>query len=178
MKIAESPSYFLREIVSTDIENVYQGLSNPDITKYYDVHFSSLEATKEQMDWYASLVKEGKGQWWAITDKKTEEFVGAAGYNGIDTIHKKAEVGMWLLKEHWGKGILKEVMPVVFELGFRDFDLNRIEGYVVSDNVKCKKALEKIQFKREGTMRQCEFKNGAWIDVDIYAVLRGEWNLE
>ena len=58
-----------------------------------------------------------------------------------------------------GKGI-GEVMPKLFEKGFTELNLNRIEGYVSSDNIKCKTALEKINFAYEGTMRESEIKNG------------------
>ena len=40
---------------------------------------------------------------------------------------------------------MKEVFPKLYELGFVKLNLNRIEGYVVSDNVKCKAAIEKIK---------------------------------
>ncbi|SHJ80129.1 ribosomal-protein-alanine N-acetyltransferase [Arenibacter nanhaiticus] len=51
-------------------------------------------------------------------------------------------------------------MPKLFEHGFTQLILNRIEGYVVSENSKYKSALEKINLKYEGTMRECEIKNG------------------
>ncbi|WP_262482797.1 hypothetical protein [Aquimarina longa] len=39
-------NYILKEIEQSDINNIHKGLSNPEITKYYDVHFSTLEETK------------------------------------------------------------------------------------------------------------------------------------
>lgn len=167
--------YYLKEIVDSDIVNIHKGLSNPEITKYYDVHFPTLEATKEQMEWYRNLKKEGTGLWWGIYDQSTHQFYGAGGFNGLDKQHQKAEIGLWLLKEYWGRGILKEVMPQLFEYGFEHLGLNRIEGFVVHENTKCKKALEKINFTFEGTMREGEIKNGEKINVDIYAILKSDW---
>lgn len=172
----DTKNYILKEIIPSDIKNIHKGLSNPEITEYYDVHFATLEDTKEQMDWYESLKQNGTGIWWGIYNKSTNEFCGAGGFNGLEKEHQKAEIGLWLLKDFWGKGILKEVMPKLFELGFTTLNLNRIEGYVVSENVKCKRALEKINFKYEGTMRESEIKNGKKINVDFYAILKNEWN--
>jgi len=171
----KTENYYLKEIESTDIHHIHKGLSNPDITKYYDVHFPTLEATKTQMEWYSTIKSEGTGIWWGIFGNDDNEFKGAGGYNNVEKQHKKAEIGMWLLKEHWGKGILKEMMPKLFEQGFTKLGLNRIEGYVVHDNVKCKSAIEKINFTFEGTMRECEIKNGEMIDVDLYSILKSDW---
>lgn len=171
----KTEKYFLKEIESSDIHNIHKGLSDPEITKYYDVHFETLEATKEQMDWYSKLKSDGTGIWWGIYGIADEEFKGAGGFNNLEKQHKKAEIGMWLLKEHWGKGILKEIMPKLFEAGFAGLGLNRIEGFVVNENTKCKSALEKINFTYEGTMRECEIKNGEKINVDVYAILKSEW---
>lgn len=171
----ETEHYTLRKVQDSDIANIHKGLSNPEITKYYDVHFATLEETEEQMQWYRDLIKKGTGVWWGIYDKQNDEFCGAGGFNSLDKHHKKAEIGLWLLKEFWGKGILNEVMPQLFEYGFTKLGLNRIEGYVVSDNTKCKSALEKIHFIYEGTMRECEIKNGEKINVDFYSILKSEW---
>jgi len=171
----KTTNYYLKEISAGDIQYIFRGLSNPEITKYYDVHYPTLESTQEQMDWYHNLKKDGTGIWWGIYGIDDDQFRGAAGYNGLDKVHKKAEIGLWLLKEFWGNGILKEVMPKLFEIGFQSLELNRIEGFVVSDNVKCKNALEKINFTYEGTMRDCEVKNGRTISVDIYSILKQEW---
>ncbi len=171
----ETQRFTLREVNDSDIVYIHKGLSNRALTEFYDVHFDTLEETKEQMEWYADLKKNGTGMWWCVFDKETNEFCGAGGYNGLDRNHRKAEIGFWLLPEYWGKGIMKEVMPKLFELGFEDLNLNRIEGFVVSDNVKCKNALNKINFHYEGTMRESEIKNDKLISVDIYSLLRSEW---
>lgn len=170
-------NYFLKEIVDSDINNIHKGLSNPEITKYYDVHFSTIEETQSQMEWYRTLKNEGTGSWWGIYDTTNNQFCGAGGFNSLEKDHQKAEIGLWLLKEYWGKGILKEIMPKLFDKGFYELNLNRIEGFVVSDNKKCKRALEKISFKFEGTMRECEIKNGQKISVDIYSILKSEWSV-
>lgn len=174
----KTKNYFLKEIEPSDIHNIYKGLSNPEITKYYDVHFSTLQETEEQMEWYKNLKTNGTGIWWGIYSKNDHQFCGAAGFNDLNKQHKKAEIGLWLLKEYWGKGILKEVMPKLFEEAFTNLNLNRIEGYVVSTNKKCKSALEKINFTYEGTMRECEIKNEEKISVDFYAILKSDWKAQ
>ena len=167
--------FYLKEVSADDIVNIHRGLSDFEVTRHYAVHFATLEDTKEQMDWYADLKRTGTGVWWCIYDKTTDQFLGAGGYNNLEKEHRKAEVGFWLLKEHWGKGILKEAMSAILNMGFYSLNLLRVEGFVDHENQKCKKALEKVNFTFEGTMRSCEIKDGKALDVDIYSMLKAEW---
>jgi len=160
----------LRQFVDSDIENVYKGLSDPEIIKYYGVSYKTLEDTKAQMRFFSDLEKEGTGIWWAVCSLDNKTFYGAGGLNSLSKEHKKAEIGFWLLKEFWGQG----VMPVICNYGFDNLGLHRIEGLVETDNLNCKNAMKKLDFKHEGTMRDCEIKNGKFISLDIYAKLRSE----
>lgn len=155
----------LREIVDSDQENIYYGLSNPKIVQYYGVSYDSLGATKEQMTWFADK----KQLWWAICDAHTKVFYGAGGLNDIDDKTKTAEIGLWLLPDFWGNGIMKEVLPLICNYGFNQLLLKRIEGFVESDNKNCKRAMAKLDFKLEKTVPDFEIKNGKSISVDIYA---------
>ncbi len=53
--VIETDRFTLRQFTDDDLENVFAGLSHPEVTQYYGVRFDSLEATKEQMDWFKDL---------------------------------------------------------------------------------------------------------------------------
>ncbi len=161
----------LRQFTDADLPDVFKGLSHPEVIKYYGISFDTLEATKEQMTWFADHEKNQTGLWWAICEKETGTFLGAGGLNDINKEHRKAEIGFWLLREHWGKGYMTEVMPVIVDYAFTGLNLHRIEGFVERDNQNCKNAMSKLDFVFEGTMWESEIKNGRFIDVDIYAAL-------
>ncbi|WP_037320739.1 GNAT family N-acetyltransferase [Salegentibacter sp. Hel_I_6] len=158
----------LRGIRASDIENIHKGLSNPEVIKHYGVSFESLEATREQMDWFA----DSRQFWWAICSPDNKLFYGAGGLNDLSLEHKKAEIGLWLLPDFWGKGIMTEAMPLICNFGFEKLGIHRIEGFVNTDNRNCKKAMAKLDFQHEGTMKECEVKNGQFLSVDIYAKLK------
>ena len=164
----------LRKIEDQDIENVYKGLSHPSVIQYYGVSFHSLEATKEQMDWYKALEDEQKGQWWAVCSLDGTEFYGAGGLNDWDHEHHKAEIGFWLLPDYWGKGYMSEAMPLICQHAFSEMGINRIEGFVENSNENCKRAMAKLNFVLEGTMRNWECKNGVFIDIDVYSQLKSD----
>jgi ribosomal-protein-alanine N-acetyltransferase len=167
--ILESERVILRQFVASDLENVFKGLSHPDIIKYYGISFDSLEATKEQMEWFADLEKNETGIWWAVCSKIDGTFLGAGGLNDLSKENKKAEIGFWLLPESWGKGYMTETMPLIFNYAFDNIGLHRIEGFVETKNTNCKKALAKLKFNLEGTMKDCVVKDGKFISLDIYS---------
>lgn len=168
----ETERFTLRQFNPNDLENVFKGLSHPEVIRYYGISFNTIEETQEQMTWFADLEKNETGIWWAITSKDGKEFYGAGGFNDRDKAHQKAEIGFWLLPEYWGKGIMKEVMPLICDFGFSNLNLHRIEGFVDPRNSNCKNALAKIDFNYEGTMKDCEIKNGKFISIAIFSMLR------
>ena len=159
----------LRSFLATDIDEVYKGLSHPEIIKYYGVNYASLSATQAQMDWFTHLEKNNTGKWWAMCDALNDKFYGAIGLNNLNETHRKAEIGFWLLPENWGKGLMQEAVPLICEYGFKQSKLHRIEALVETENKNCKNLMDKLNFKLEGTMQDCEIKNGDFISLDIYA---------
>lgn len=159
----------LRQFIENDLKNVFKGLSHPDVINYYGISFNSVESTKEQMAWFADLEGTGAGIWWAVCSLDNKKFYGAGGLNSISKEHRKAEIGFWLLTDFWGQDIMMEAMPVICNYGFENLGLHRIEGFVETDNINCKRAMAKLDFQHEGTMRDCEVKNGKFISLDIYA---------
>jgi [ribosomal protein S5]-alanine N-acetyltransferase len=170
--IIKTDRLLLRQFDENDIEHVFKGLSNPDIVKYYGVSYQTLEATKEQMNFFADLEKNGTGIWWAVCSSDNKTFYGAGGLNSLSKKHKKAEIGFWLMPEYWGKGIMTEALPLICNYGFNNLGLHRIEGIVETENRNCKSAMAKLDFQHEGTMKECEIKNGRFISLDIYAKIK------
>ena len=165
----------LRRIQQEDIQSIYSGLSNPEVIQYYGISFDSLKATEAQMIWFRNLEETKTGIWWGICSKDNKTFYGAGGFNALSEEHKKAEIGFWLLPEFWGNGFMQEAFPKICDYGFEKLKLNRIEGYVTSENKNCKKAIEKMNFQLEGTMRECEIKNSEYLNIDIYSKLKNDW---
>ncbi|MEM6765706.1 MAG: GNAT family N-acetyltransferase [Bacteroidota bacterium] len=163
----------LRQIHAEDKPYVFQGLSHPDVIKYYGVSYQSLEDSQEQMDWYANLEKRGEGIFWAVCDKETATFYGTGGIYDISQEHKKAEIGFWLLPDHWGKGILKESFAAIEQYVFGTLGLHRIEGFVETGNRNCIRAMGKVGYQLEGTMKDAEVKKGQYISLHIFAKIHG-----
>lgn len=150
---------------------VFSALSHLDVILHYGVEYHSLEATKEQMDYFESLYANRMGIWWKITDKESGTPFGGIGMNNYQMAFNRAEIGYWLLPEHWGRGIISEALPVMIDYLFREWGLHRIEGVVEEGNSNSARVLERAGFVYEGTLRDCELKKGRYISLMMFSLL-------
>jgi ribosomal-protein-alanine N-acetyltransferase len=126
----QSQRFNLLQFNAQDLDFVFEGLSHPDVIRFYGVNFNSLEATKIQMEWYNNLLTERTGIWWKIVNRQTGDKVGAIGMNNHQRQHKRTEIGYWLLPQFWKQGIISEVLPIVIDHLFKNEDIHRIEAMV------------------------------------------------
>lgn len=160
---------YLRKFESSDLENIFKGLSHPEVIKYYGISFDTIEATKEQMTWFRDLEKNNTGKWWAVCSLKDDRFLGAGGLNDLCQEKKKAELGFWLLPENWRKGIMTETIPLILNYAFKTLKLKKIEGVIKPENINCKNAIEKLNFKFQKTLLE-EDKHGKKTSWDVYTL--------
>jgi [ribosomal protein S5]-alanine N-acetyltransferase len=85
------------------------------------------------------------------------------------------EIGLALLPEHRGHGLGTEAQRLLVDYLFRFTTVHRLEAFTEVENVAEQKALERVGFTREGIMREVFFRDGAWRDSVVYALLRDEW---
>ena len=162
---------FLQEVKPEDQQFIFEGLSHSEVISFYGVRFDSFEATKAQMDWYQKIYQEGTGISWKIVDKETRENLGDICVYLYKQEHNKAEVGFWLLPQHQNKGIATEALNAVISYWRTEKKLHRLEAFVEKGNVASSKLLEKAGFGYEGTMRDCEIKDGRYISLKVYALI-------
>lgn len=164
--------FLLRQILPSDQQKIFEGLSHEAVIKYYGVSYKAFEETSIQMKWYDDLLVNSTGIWWAIANKNKDVFFGACGLNNISTEHKKAEMGYWLLPPFWKMGIMKEVLPYIIHFAFDILKLHRVEASVETENTASQKLLLNLGFKHEGTLKECEWKNEKFIDLEYYGLVK------
>ncbi|MEU6513181.1 GNAT family protein [Streptomyces sp. NPDC046978] len=87
-------------------------------------------------------------------------------------------IGIALLAAERGKGFGKLAQRRLAEYLFAHTQVNRIEASTEIANVAEQKALESAGFTRERVLRGACFRGGAWRDMVLYSVLRGEVALQ
>jgi ribosomal-protein-alanine N-acetyltransferase len=161
----------LQEVKPEDQGFIFEGLSHPEVIPFYGVRYDSFDATKAQMDWYRNIYQEGTGISWKIVHKETKENIGDISVYLFKPAHNKAEIGFWLLPQFWNKGFAIEAVTAVINYWKTEKGLHRIEAFVEEGNSASSKLLEKAGFVYEGTMRDCEIKNGRYISLRIYGLI-------
>lgn len=137
--------------------------------------YDTLEATAGQMDFYERVWKERTGCYWKIESKQTGELLGVCGMSGYLAQHQRAELGYWLLPAYWGRGIMTEVLPVMIDHLFSQWQLHRLEAVVEEGNEASCRLAQRLGFTFEGVLRDAEVKRGQRISLHMYSLLRKEW---
>jgi len=156
----------LSEITPKYIDSFVEFLNEKEI--YINTLTIPFPYTKENSEWFVSFVKKNKKEHgriinWAIRNKE-EKLIGVVGFdNGIDG--HKAEIGYWLAKPYWKKGIMSEAVKKICEIGFNEFGLSRITANVFEQNIGSARVVEKCGFTLEAACLKNYYKK----DGKLYA---------
>ena len=93
---------------------------------------------------------------------------------GTDVCRRSAELGYWLGRAFWGRGIMTKAVEEMCQTGFEAWDIVRIYAEPFAHNAGSRRVLEKAGFALEGVMRCGIWKNGRLRDYCMYALLRPE----
>lgn len=88
---------------------------------------------------------------------------------------RRAVVGTWLGRAHWGTQTNAEAKRLLFALAFGHLGLARLGAYADVHHTRSQRALEKVGFQREGTLRSFHRHADVAKDVHVYGLLREEW---
>lgn len=101
---------------------------------------------------------------------------GGIGYSrGSDVERYSAEIGYWLGRAHWGRGIATDAVRVVVRHLFDEMNLLRLYAVPLADNAASIRVLEKAEFVREAVLRCGCVKYGEPRDQLLYARVNGTW---
>jgi len=104
-----------------------------------------------------------------------EKPAGRIGLHHLNLQNRVAAIGYWLDKTAEGKGIIIKSCKTLINYGFQNLQLNRIEIKAATKNFKSQAIPEKLNFKKEGVLRQAELVNNEFLDLILYSMLSSEW---
>lgn len=161
----------LSPLKSNDIDNLVKYLNDKEI--YDNTLLIPFPYTKEDGEYFVNLCKtkkkkHGVNTIWAIRDIN-KKLIGVCSFHRkYRRNSRKDEIGYWLAKPYWNKGIITKVVNKLCEIGFIKLGLTRIEATVFSHNDASCRVLEKAGFKFSGILRKSVKKGSKLIDAKKY----------
>ncbi len=117
---------------------------------------------------------EGTAYVFVIKDRK--EVVGACGLHGIEGDAAR-EIGYWVGRKHWGKGVATFGVKLTLEFAFNNLRLERIGSSALESNAASRRVLEKCGFQllriethHDPLLKRPEEKQA------VYEITRPRWN--
>ena len=174
LPLLETARLRLRKLTPGDAEDVFVYNSDPEVVRYllWTEH-RSLAESQADIERVIKGYDQGSDLRWGIELKSTGRVIGGCKLTCV-LEHKRAEAGYVLAREHWGQGYATETVRAILQYGFYDLELNRIEALTFAEHTASGRVLEKCGFQCEGTMRGYELIKGAFRDLKMYSVLKGE----
>lgn len=128
-------------------------------------------------EWIAShqeWFEKGEAVTFAITLRDENTLIGAIGLE-INQLHERAELGYWIGKPYWNKGYCTEAAKAIVRFGFDEYKMHRIHAAHFSSNRASGRVMEKIGMVHEGKFRRHIKKWGRFVDLEIFGILKEEF---
>ncbi len=171
-----SKRFELIEINETHLKNIFDLYSDRKVTKYFDLlPLKSIKDAEKEIKFYQNRFLKNEGIRWGISFKESSEIIGTLGFNKIIKGHK-ARIGYDLQSQYWGKGYMTEALDTIITFGFEKLNITRIEAEVMVGNIGSEKLLSKLNFQKEGILRQWMYWNDQYFDIAMFSLLKVERN--
>lgn len=112
---------------------------------------------------------------YAVTSQDDGALLGAVGLV-LEPAHQRAELGYWVARETWGRGVCTEAARAVMVYGFETLGLERIHAHHFTRNPASGRVMQKLGMRHEGTLRGHVVKWGRREDIECYGILREEFS--
>jgi len=177
LDIILTPRCFLRPIYPADAPALLRLYGNPKVIRFTEHHIpmQSLQEAEYSIDFYRRGYDEGWMYRWGIALRDTDTIIGTAGLHRINHEHRFCNIGYEIDSPYWNKGLSTEVVKYLTGYGFRTFDLHRIEAELIPQNIASARVVQKNGYRYEATRRQRLRKRYRYYDIDVYGILRHEW---
>jgi [ribosomal protein S5]-alanine N-acetyltransferase len=85
---------------------------------------------------------------------------------------RSAEIGYWVAKSYWRKGVASTALKLLTNHIFETTDIVRLSSQVFEDNHASCKVLQKCGYIKEATLEKAAFKHGRPINTHLYAKIK------
>ncbi|MDY0083400.1 MAG: GNAT family protein [Ignavibacteriaceae bacterium] len=170
-------NYKIRPYKKEDAESLSKNANHPEISRYLSDGFPYPYTIENAEVWIKSLLEKDTNLFFAIVFE--DEVIGGISATPYNNVHRfTAEVGFWLGKNYWNKGITTGALKTFCNYLFTKFNLNKITAKVFEGNEASKTVLLKCGFLLEGTHPESVFKNDIFVTHYSYGLLKKDFKYD
>ena len=177
--VIETPRLRLRPLELGDADALFAFASDPEVSKMmsWDPHRDRSE-TVGFLERMAAAYDANTGIGWAIEHEGA--VTGVISVEGIRWDFRawrmdKAEIGYWLGRPHWGKGLMSEAATAVLRWSFTTLGLHKVTIGCVEGNDASRAIIEKLGFRFLAIFEADFWRFGRWWAHRRYELTAGEF---
>lgn len=172
----ETERIVLRKIQPDDIYFMYDYASMEELSRYllWTPHLN-IDETRGHIEFLQKEYRKGRCTDWGVASKETGALIGTCGFSHIDTHNNRAEIGYVLSPRFWKRGLMREAVLKVFEIGFNELGLNRIEARILEGNSASVALATSVGMKYEGTLHKALLVKGEYKSFSYYGITAADY---
>jgi ribosomal-protein-alanine N-acetyltransferase len=169
------PTLTLRPPVAEDAPALLELAGDPEVTRWFS--WGPYTALEEPLGFIerAAAERERGERLELLVVHREHGPAGITGLSEFSSRDRRCMVGTWFGRRFWGTGANRESKAIVAHLAFAVLGLNRLGAYSNPENERSTRALLAVGFRHEGVLREWHRHGGRHHDVNVFGLLRAEW---
>lgn len=174
--ITVAPDIELHEASTTDAAAIYNLIdTNRNYLRQWLPFIDYSHSVADTEMYLRSVTAPGNLHDKVYTIRYQAQEAGIIGFKAIDRVNKKLEIGYWQAAMYQGKGIMVRSCEALLAHAFQRMHMNRIQIKVGVGNSKSSRIPNRLGFTLEGIERDGEWIRDEFIDLEVYSLLKREW---
>lgn len=166
---------FRRVDPARDLDDRFRWMNDPETVRYLGMRPARL--SREEIRKFLEAAAAGMADAVEFAVETLEgRHIGGCSLRGFNHVAHSAEFAIVIGEADFrGRGYGTEITRLAVQVGFEQFNCNRIWLTVNAENLAGIRAYEKAGFVREGLLRSHGYANGRYYDAGIMAILHDEY---
>jgi [ribosomal protein S5]-alanine N-acetyltransferase len=173
--LVRGPTLSLRYPRVSDAAALFGLARDADVTRFFS--WGPYRDQHEACAWLTTLPQRraaGVALELAIVND-SDAAIGVILLSELHRRDRRAVIGTWLGRDHWGTGANREAKALMAHLAFEGLGVERLGAYADVCNTRSQAALERVGFTQEGILRAFHRHRGIPRDVKLYSLMREQW---